>query len=62
MSRLKFQLLCGLMSQYPGYFDIDSMKEKAELSQSHDSLFHTLLGLMDVETEVYKKDLDLTAK
>jgi len=43
-------------------FDIDSIKEKAQLSQSHDSLFHTLLGLMDVETELYKKDLDLTAK
>ena len=43
-------------------FDIESIKEKAQLSQSHDSLFHTLLGLMDVETELYKKDLDLTAK
>ena len=43
-------------------FDIDSIKEKAQLPQSHDSLFHTLLGLMDVETELYEKDLDLTAK
>ena len=43
-------------------FDIDSIKEKAQLPQSHDSLFHTLLGLMDVETELYKKSLDLTAK
>ena len=43
-------------------FDIGSIKEKAELPQSHDSLFHTLLGLMDVETELYKKDLDLLAE
>ncbi len=43
-------------------FDIESIKEKAQLPQSHDSLFHTLLGLMDVESELYKKDLDLTAK
>ena len=43
-------------------FDIDSIKEKARLPQSHDSLFHTLLGLMDVKTKLYKKDLDLTAK
>ena len=43
-------------------FDIESIKEKAQLPQSHDSLFHTLLGLMDVETELYKKDLDLLAE
>ena len=40
-------------------FDINSIKEKAELPQSHDNLFHTLLGLMGVKTSVYKSDLDL---
>ena len=43
-------------------FDIESIKKKSELPSSHDNLFHTLLGLMDVETELYEKDLDLTAK
>ena len=43
-------------------FDKNIIKENAELPQTHDSLFHTLLGLMDVETELYEKDLDLTVK
>ena len=38
------------------------IKEKALLPQTHDSLFHTLLGLMDIETRMYQKNLDLTAK
>jgi hypothetical protein len=25
-------------------------------------LFHTLLGLMDVETELYQKDMDIAIK
>jgi len=25
-------------------------------------LFHTLLGLMDVETELYQKDMDIATK
>jgi lipid A ethanolaminephosphotransferase len=28
---------------------------------SHDNLFHTVLGLMDVETRAYDASLDLTA-
>ena len=43
-------------------FDKNIIKENAELPQTQDSLFHTLLGLMDVETELYEKDLDLTVK
>ena len=42
--------------------DVDSIKQKAEVAQTHDNLFHTLLGLMDVETKLYKKELDLTSK
>ena len=34
-------------------FDIDSIKEKNELPISHDNLFHTLLGFINMETEVY---------
>ena len=43
-------------------FNIDLIKKNSELPQSHDNLFHTLLGLMDVETEVYEKNMDLTTK
>ena len=43
-------------------FDKNIIRENAELPQTHDSLFHTLLSLMDVETELYEKDLDLTVK
>ena len=34
-------------------FDIDSIKEKNELPISHDNLCHTLLGFINMETEVY---------
>jgi lipid A ethanolaminephosphotransferase len=40
-------------------FDVESIKKKEYLPLSHDNLFHTLLGLMDIETELYNKDLDL---
>ena len=39
--------------------DIGAIIKKSESKQSHDSLFHTLLGLMDIETDLYSKDLDL---
>ena len=43
-------------------FDKDVITENANLPQTHDSVFHTLLGLMDIETELYEKELDLTVK
>ena len=42
--------------------DIDSIKEKIELPLSHDNLFHTLLGLMNIETEVYEQDMYIFAQ
>ena len=42
--------------------DIDSIKEKIEVSLSHDNLFHTLLGFMSIETEVYQQDMDIVAQ
>ncbi len=43
-------------------FNIDRkrMREAARERYSHDNLFHTLLGLMDVETSVYNRDMDIT--
>ena len=43
-------------------FDKNIIRESADLPQTHDSLFHTLLGLMDIETELYERELDLTTK
>jgi len=43
-------------------FDIEAIKKNSELAKSHDNLFHTLLGLMDVETELYQKDKDIATK
>ena len=43
-------------------FDVEAIKNKEDLPLSHDNLFHTLLGLMGVETKLYDKSLDLMAK
>jgi lipid A ethanolaminephosphotransferase len=42
--------------------DIDAIKEKTEVPLSHDNLFHTILGLMNIETEVYQQDMDIVAQ
>jgi len=31
------------------------------LPAAHDNLFHTVLGLLDVRTEVYERSMDLSA-
>ena len=41
--------------------NIGSIKEKIEVPLSHDNLFHTLLGLMNIDTEVYQQDMDIIA-
>lgn len=43
-------------------FEIDrqSLLEKSALHFSQDNLFHTILGLMEVETAVYDRKLDIT--
>ena len=43
-------------------FDKNIIRENAVLPQTHDNLFHTLLGLMDIETDLYQKNLDLTTE
>ena len=39
----------------------DCIAARAHDPVSHDNLFHSVLGLLDVETRVYKRDLDLFA-
>ncbi len=41
--------------------DKDCLKTVADQPQSHDNLFHTVLGLMDVSTSVYRGSLDTLA-
>lgn len=41
--------------------DTDCLRVRARQPASHDNLFHTALGMMDVRTGVYRRDLDLTA-
>jgi lipid A ethanolaminephosphotransferase len=41
--------------------DPESLKTDREKPYSHDYIFHSLLGLFDIKTKVYKPDLDLFA-
>ena len=41
--------------------DTDCMASRAGKKLSHDNYFHTVLGLMDIQTAVYKPDLDVYA-
>jgi lipid A ethanolaminephosphotransferase len=39
----------------------EGLKEKASAALSHDNLFHSVLGLLGVSTQVYEMDLDISA-
>jgi len=39
--------------------NFSSLKENINNKYSHDNIFHTLLGLMEVQTSLYEKDMDL---
>jgi len=39
--------------------DIEKLKQKAAANYSHDNLFHTLLGLFSIDTEVYDPRMDI---
>ncbi len=40
-------------------FDFASLKTRISRPYSHDNLFHTILGMFDVETSVYNKKMDI---
>jgi lipid A ethanolaminephosphotransferase len=42
--------------------DANTLRKRADKHYSQDNLFHTLLGIFDVKTDVYKKDMDILAK
>jgi lipid A ethanolaminephosphotransferase len=41
--------------------DLGCLRQRAQASASHDHLFHTLLGLLDVSTALYEPQWDFTA-
>lgn len=41
--------------------DLSCLVAKKEQSYSHDNLFHSILGIMDIKTAVYRQDLDIFA-
>ncbi len=41
--------------------DLSALRKKTDEPYSHDNLFHTVLGLFDIQTEIYRSDLDLFA-
>ena len=43
-------------------FNIEKIQQNREKEYSQDNLFHTLLGLFNVETKVYNKEMDILKK
>lgn len=43
-------------------YDINMIKNYKDRSFSHDNLFHTLLGIFEVRTKIYDKNLDILDK
>jgi lipid A ethanolaminephosphotransferase len=41
--------------------DLDCLRRRAALPAQHDHLFHTVLGLVDVRTQLYERSMDLGA-
>jgi len=57
--QIKIPALIWFNDSISNLLDISAIMKNTELQQSHDSLFHTLLGLMDIETDLYNKELDV---
>lgn len=56
-------MLLWMSSGYAGRFGIDAacVRDKAGEAQSHDKLFHTVLGMLDVDTTARDATMDFTA-
>ncbi|HIF48187.1 phosphoethanolamine transferase [Candidatus Thioglobus sp.] len=44
--------------QFSKEINLQSLQQKSKQAKTHDGLFHTLLGLMSVDTNVYDKKMD----
>lgn len=53
--------LLWLSDRFATRYDVDSscLGEKSSTPVSHDNLFHSVLGLLDVRTSVYRQELDI---
>ena len=49
--------LSGAMQKRSGV-RVDCLRQHAAAPLSHDNLFHSLLGLLDLQTSLYRKDMD----
>jgi lipid A ethanolaminephosphotransferase len=50
-----------LDDQFSEEVNMQLLNQNSDKALSHDGLFHTLLGLMDVKTNIYDQDLDFIA-
>jgi lipid A ethanolaminephosphotransferase len=41
------------------HLNLDKIRSQKDTKYSHDNLFHTLLGLFEVQTTAYKQELDI---
>ncbi|MGB8814768.1 MAG: sulfatase-like hydrolase/transferase, partial [Paracoccaceae bacterium] len=59
----KVPMLIWMSDEYQSAFGIDDacLKAKVDLPISHDNWFHSILGMMDIQTEVRQDALDLFA-
>ncbi len=60
----KVPMVMWFSSGFPASFALDNgcIGKVAATPLSHDHIFHTLLGLLDVKTSVYAKEMDFSAK
>jgi lipid A ethanolaminephosphotransferase len=60
----RIPFLIWISESYANIFDFDTRCLRAQASNpfSHDNLFHTVLGLMDVEARHYDPGMDVTAR
>ena len=45
-----------------GVNDTDCLRQRAAQPATHDNLFHSLLGMLDVRTSIYDAGLDVAAQ
>ena len=60
----KVPMVMWFSSGFPASFALDDgcIGQVAATPLSHDNIFHTLLGLLDVKTSVYAREMDFSAK
>lgn len=61
--QIKVPMVWWLSEGFKNSFGLDQncLKQQTTRSWAHDELFHTVLGLLQVETQVYERALDISA-